>query len=85
MTFFGAKRKSQCLSGDSDNSGARKKSTKDMTDTNYANLCKANATNTSTKKVHINTCVGIIITQSTDHKEAIGLYTQYASISSKDK
>ena len=36
--FFGAKRKSQCLSGDSDNSGARKKSTKDMTATNYANL-----------------------------------------------
>ena len=56
-----------------------------MNDTNYVDFCKANATNTSTKKVHIKTCVGIIRIQSTYNKKEIGLYNQYASISSKAK
>ena len=83
--FFGSKRKIQCLSGDSYASGVCKKSTADMTSTNYADICKSDATNTSTKKGHIKTCLSIIRIQSTDHKKEIGLYTQYASISSKDR
>ena len=58
--LFGAKRKSQCLSGDSDASGVCKKSTSDMTATTSADIYKADATNTPTKKIHINTCVSII-------------------------
>ena len=56
-----------------------------MTYTKPADLCKDNVSNTSTNKGHINSCVGIIIIQSTEKNKAIGLYTQYASISSKAK
>ena len=80
--FFGAKRKMQCLSGDSDYYGVCKKSTTDMTATTSADLCKANATNTSINKGHIKTSVGIIRIQSTEHKNEIGWYSHYASISS---
>ena len=76
--FFGAKRKSQCLSGDSDDSGVWNKFTVDMSDTNSSDICKANDTNTSTKNGYINTFVGIIIIQSIVHKKAIRFYTQYA-------
>ena len=82
---FGSKRKSQYLYGDSDASGVFNKSTIDMTATTSADICKANVTNTSTKKVHKKTCFGIIRIHSTEHKKAIVLYTQYASISSKAK
>ena len=83
--FVCGKRESQSLYGDSDASGVCKKSRTYMNDTNYVDFCKANATNTSTKKVHIKTCVGIIRIQSTYNKKEIGLYNQYASISSKAK
>ena len=74
---FGAKRKSQCLSSDSDASGVCKISKTDMTATNSVDICKTDETNTSTKKGHIKTCLSIIRIQSTDHKKEIGLYTQY--------
>ena len=48
-----------------------------MTSTTSADIFKADTNNTSTKKVHINTCDGIIRIKSTDHKKEIGLYTQY--------
>ena len=56
-----------------------------MTDTKPADLCKDNVSNTSTNKGHINSCVGIIIIQSTYHKKEISLYNQYTSVSSKAK
>ena len=83
--FFGAKRKSQCLSSDSDASGLCKISKTDMTATNSVDICKTDETNTSTKKGHIKTCFGIIRINSTDYNKVIGLYTQYDSISSKAK
>ena len=83
--FVCANRESQSLSGDSDDSGVCKKSRTYMNATTSADFCKANATNTSTKKVYIKTCVGIIIIQSTYHKKEISLYNQYTSVSSKAK
>ena len=44
-----------------------------MTVTTSDDLCKADTTNTSTKKGHENTCVDIIIIHNTEHKKAIGL------------